>query len=160
VSTADTAPLESHTWSLLNTQDETFRDDAPATCTMLSMLCTSEKTDSAMLSSELFAAICAQLIDPTAAQLSKVELPTRKEPVTRFAAAPPTTVEQFSNMEPDILADCSAPPFDPTAYSAPLVLFTDSLRNVLDPTVSIDTCDCTTPSSLRRSEKAQDDIVS
>jgi hypothetical protein len=127
---------------------------------MLSMLCMSEKTESAMLIWELLAAIWAQLIDPIAVQSSKVELPTRNESVTRYTAAPLTTVEQFSNMVPDMLADCSAPPFDPTAYSAPLVLLTDSLRNVLDATVSIDTCDCTTPSSLRRSEKVQDDIVS
>jgi hypothetical protein len=92
-------------------------------------------------------------------QLLKVELPTLSASVKRFAAAPPTTVEQFSNTEPDRLADCSAPP-GPTAYSAPLVLFTDTLRNVLDETVSSDTRSCTAPSLLCRSEKAQDDMVS
>ena len=49
-SMADRAPLESLTWRLLNELDEIFIDDAPATRTMLSMLCMSEKTESAMLS--------------------------------------------------------------------------------------------------------------
>ena len=136
VSIADTAPLRSHTCRLLNTQDETFRDDAPATCTTLSMLVMSEKTESTTLSREPFMAIWAQLMDPVAVQSSNVELTTSNESVVRSAAAPPTAVEQFANTELDILADCSPPPLDPTAYSAPLVLFTDSLRNVLDATVS------------------------
>jgi hypothetical protein len=95
LSTADSAPLESQTWRLLNTQDETFIEVALATCTTLSRLCMSEKTESAMLSSEPFMASWAQPIDPIAAQPSNVELPTRNESVTRFALAPPSTVEQF-----------------------------------------------------------------
>ena len=89
-----------------------------------------------------------------------VELSTRNESVKRFAAAPPSTVEQFSNTESDRLTDCSSAPVDPTAYSAPLVLFTDSLRNVLDETVSNGARSCTAPSSLCKSEKVQDDMVS
>jgi hypothetical protein len=48
-SMADTAPLESQTRRRRNTQDDTFSDDAPDTCTMLSTLCTSAKTELAML---------------------------------------------------------------------------------------------------------------
>ena len=99
-------------------------------------------------------AIWAQLIDPIALQPANVELATCNESVKRFAAAPPRTVEQFWNVEPDTLTDCSTPS-DPTAYSAPLVSFTDRLRNVHDEAVTDDALTCTMPSSLRMSEKVE-----